>query len=161
MIGRSALPGRAFAALTDDREVAEARSEPRRLAHGPPHAVELLGRHGPLRPAALADEVLPLPAGPHVPPGAVPEVDVLHQPEALERLEVAVDRGEIGGRQCADALRDLLGAERHIGRIQRLEHDAPRCRQAQAAGAQDGDGLVQCLGLDALAPVRGGHLLRG
>ena len=138
--------------------MAEARVEAGRLAHGPAHAVELLRRDGALDAAALADEVLALAAGAHVAPGAVAEVHVLHEAEALERLEVAVDRGEVGGRQLPDALGDLLGAERHVGGVERLEHHAPRARQAQAACAQGRHGLVQRVGLDARTRVGGGHL---
>ena len=147
----------AVAAEADDGEVAEARAEPGRLLHGVAHAVEALRRHGVLRAAALADEVLALPPGAYVAPGAVPEVDVLHEAQPLERLEVAVDRGQVRDRQLADTLGDLLGAERGIGRIQRLEHHAPGSREPQAAGAQRGHCLGQRLRLDARAGMGGGH----
>ena len=145
-------------AQPDDREVAEAGIEARRLAHRPPHAVQLLRCDRALCAAALADEVLPLAPGAHVAAGAVPEVDVLHEPEALERLEIAVDRGEVRGRQLADAVGDLLGAERGVGRVQRLEHHPARTRQPEAARAQGRDRLLQRLGLDARTRVRGRHL---
>ena len=82
---------------------------------------------------------------------------MLHEAEALERLEVAVDRGEVRGRQLADALGDLLGAERRVGRVERLEHHPARTRQPQAARAQRRDRLGQRLGLDARTRMRGCH----
>ena len=124
-------------------------------------AVELLGRHRVIRAAALAHEVLALAPRAHVAAGAVAEVHVLDEPEPLERLEVAVDRREIGGRQLAEALRDLLGAERLVGRVEGLEHDPARHRDAQAARAQRRDCLGQRLGLHARTRMRGGHRARG
>ena len=154
----SGLLRRAAAAESDDREVAEARFEAGRLAHGSAHAVELLRRHRALHAAALAHEVLAFAAGTHVAPGAVTQVDVLHEAEALERLEVAIDGGEVGGRELPEALGDLLGAERHVGGIQRLQHHAPRHREAQSTRAQGRHGLVHSAGFDARTRVGGGHL---
>ena len=113
---------RAVAAQADDREVAEARAEAGRLAHGLAHAVELLRRHRALGAAALAHEVLALAPRAHVAARRRGRGARAAEAEPLERLEVAVDRGEIGGRQLAEALGDLLGAERRVGRVERLEH---------------------------------------
>jgi hypothetical protein len=78
----------------------------------------------------LAIEVFALPAPDElIAPGAVAEVDVPSEPVALERLEVAVDRGEVESQ----ALRELLGRHGAVRREERLEDQPPRRRKPQAA----------------------------
>ena len=119
------------------------------------------GAHGAVRPAALAHEVLALASGAHVAPGAVTEVDVLHEAEPLERLEVAIDGGEIGGRDLPKPSAICSALSGVVGRVERLEHHAARAREAQSAGAQRRDRLGQRLGLDARTRVGGRHRLQG
>src|SRR5438067_11247515 len=64
---------------------------------------------------------------------------VLHHPEALEGLEVAVHGREVGARYAAaEAAGDFLGAHRPLCGEERLEHEAPRGRQPQATAPDGG-----------------------
>ena len=56
------------------------------------------------------------------------------QAELLERLEVAVDRAEVG-RQPPVEPAAILRAERAVGAVERLEHEAPGGGDAQPARA--------------------------
>jgi hypothetical protein len=150
----------AVRAEAHDREVAEARPESRRGLDCPAHAVQVLRRYGAVRSAALAHEVLALPPRQHIAPCPVPEMDVLNEAEALQRLEIAVHGSEIRGRRISSAFRDLLGTERRVGRVQRLEHHAARPRETQAASAQRRDRLRQRSGLEARPRMSGCHRLK-
>ena len=89
-----------------------------------------------LDPAAgLAGEVLAVAAAlEHVAAGAVAGVEVAHEPEAAERLEVAVDRRDVRLRDpSSEPVRDLLRRDRLRRGQQRLEHEPARERQPQAA----------------------------
>jgi len=97
---------------SDDREVREAGIEAElrfdQLADG----VEVLDGHRRHGRALLAVEVLArLASGEDVEPGAVGEMDVANDAEALEQLEVAIDRGRVD-RELA---RELVRGHRPVG----------------------------------------------
>ena len=117
----------------------------------------MLRHHCVVRAAALADEVLALAACTDVAAGAMAEMDVLDEADPLERLEVAIDRGQVGHGQGAPAFRDLLGAERRVRRVERLEHHTPRAGEPQPARAQRRHRLRECLGLHPGPRVSSGH----
>ena len=131
----SRAPARAARAQADDREVREARLESRQLAHGLAHAVERRRVDGLDRAARLAREVLAVGAAlEHVAARAVAGVEVAHEPEPAERLEVAVDRGDVRLRRCARRARRRSPRRRSA----RAPPAAPRARagargQPQAA----------------------------
>ena len=65
------------------------------------------------------------------------DVQVLHEPGGRERLEVAVQRGEVrAGQAAAETAGELVGARGRIGGEQGLEHEPPGGGDAQASGAQ-------------------------
>src|SRR3954453_15303379 len=119
------LPGPARA-QSDDREVREARLEARQLADLVADPVELRRVDGLQRAARLAGDVLALAVAlQHVAPGAVAGVEVAHEPELAERLEVAVDRRDVRLRHPpAEAVGDLLRRDR----LARAPSAAPRAR---------------------------------
>ena len=113
----------------------EARFEPGRRADRLPCGVQLVGVHGRDVLAALAHEELAGPSRGRVAARPVAEMDVADDAQLLERLEVPVDRGEIGTRQpAAEPVGDLLGRDRGRRRVQRLEHQPAGRGQAQALG---------------------------
>ena len=112
------------------------------VEHRRAHVVELGGRDGADGAARLADHELALAAGRVVEARAVAEVDVAHEPDVLEHLEVAIGRGDVA------VAGELLGAQRPVGGEERLEQLAARGRDAQAAVAQGGCGGGGSLRLD-------------
>jgi hypothetical protein len=102
------LPGIALDAQPGEGEVGEADV----VAHGVEEDVaDHFGRVGgqPRDGAtALADHELARPAGGLIQPGAVAEVEVADEAEALEDLEVAVGGGDIA------LAREALGAQRAV-----------------------------------------------
>ena len=62
------------------------------------------------------------------------EMDVAHEADVLEHLEVAVGRGDVA------VAGELLRAQRPVGGEERLEQLAARARDPQAARAQGGCG---------------------
>jgi hypothetical protein len=79
-------------------------------------------------------------------------VEVAHEAEGAERLEVAVDRRDVRlGHPAAEAVGDVLGRDRLPCREQRLEHEPPRRGQAQAAATHRLDRLVEVADHDRLA----------
>jgi hypothetical protein len=73
----------------------------------------------------------------------VAEVHVAHEADLLERVEVAVYGREVQAREpAAEAGGDLLRGDRALGRVQRLDHEAARGRDAQAAPTQRALGNV-------------------
>ena len=88
--------------------------------------------------AGVAHEVLALPGvGRRVETRAVAEMAVTHQSDLLQGLEVAIDRGQIrAGQTSREAVGDLLSRDRRVGRVQRLEHEAPGRGDPQALRAQ-------------------------
>src|SRR5215217_7536675 len=142
LLGRGGGPGGARGAEPGERRVVEAWLE---------------ADHG-ARAAALAGGELVLARGGGVPAGAVAEVRVAHQPERLERLEVAVHRREVGRRHEAAGTRgDLLGAERPAGGEQGGKDGPARGAQAQAAAAQRARGGSGGRRLDRRGEVRNGQ----
>ena len=116
----SARAGGASFAESDDREVREACLEAELLFDQVADRVEVLDRHRGEGGAALAVEVLGLPAsGEYVEACSVCEVDVTDDAEALEDLEVSVDRGDVD-REFA---RELLRGDWAVGGEQCLEHE--------------------------------------
>ena len=90
-----------------------------------------------------AVDVFPRPAdGECVEPGAVTEVDVVHQPVALEDLEIPID----GRHDEVQGERDLLGRERSGGSKKRIQHALAGGGQAQSACAQHLDCVVNVFG---------------
>src|SRR5262245_60635874 len=94
----------------DEREVREPGAVAQLALDQGADGVEPAGRHGLERAALLAgDEVEVAGRGQRVETRAVPDVEVADEADLLERVEVAVDRGEVGGRQPAlEAGRDLV-----------------------------------------------------
>src|SRR5450759_624999 len=90
--------GDAFGTEPDEREMGEAGLEAELLAHLGANRVELLACDRADGVAGLADEVLVLGSGERVEARPVAEVDVSDEPDLLQRLQVAIDRGEIGAR---------------------------------------------------------------
>src|SRR5687768_11352418 len=129
-------------AAPDDREVDETGLVARGRGDDRLDAEYRLGVERLQRAAALAGGVAVLVAGgERVAAGAVPGVDVAHEPGPLERLEVPVDRAEVRrGQPPAQAAGDLLGADRAVGGEQRLDDGAPRGGDPEAAGAQGRQG---------------------
>ena len=140
--GRRSTPGRC-------RRSGSARTvpDPQLLLDQRSHTVQPGRLDGREHAAHLAGDELAVAAGrERVAAGAVPEVEVADEADRLERLEVAVDRGEIRRRQPAlEAGGDLLGGQRPVGREQRLEHEPAGGRDAQAAGPEQLDGRVDGL----------------
>src|SRR5215208_1654541 len=102
--------GGAVGADADDREVREVAREPGRAQHSGADLVEAAAVDGDVQAAALARGVaVARAARERVEAGAMPDVDVAHQPDALERVEVAVDAGHV------ELAAELLGAERMRG----------------------------------------------
>ena len=122
-----------------------------RVEHGRAHAVEGRRRQRRHVAAALAQDELARAAGGLVEPGAVAEVHVAHEAEALEDLEVAIGRGDVA------VAGELLGAQRPVGVEQRLQQQAARGRQAQAVGADGGEGGRGGRRLHRRGEVRDGH----
>ena len=89
------------------------------------------------RAAALAGHE-PAVAGDHprVEPGTVAEVDVAHEPELLEHVQVAVHGRDV---EPAEPLGEHLGARGGGRVVERLQHQATGGRDAQAAGPQGAD----------------------
>ena len=73
----------------------EMRLEPGRSPDRLARATELTGAHGRDALAALAHEKIARPSCGRVAARSVSEVDVPDDADLLERLEVAVDRGEV------------------------------------------------------------------
>lgn len=89
----------------------------------------------------------------HVAPGAVAGVEVAHEADLAELLEVAIDGRDIGlSPVAAKPVGDLLRRDRLGRRQERLEHEAPRGRQAQPAGADGSECSLQ-IGDDHRAAV--------
>src|SRR5450755_2775771 len=127
---RRSRPGglRTGLAEADDGEMREAGHVAEPPAYRPPHLVELVGRDRGEGGTSLTGQVLLLAlGGDRVEARAVTEMDVADDAQALERLEVAVHRGDVRGRNPAShAVGDLLGREWAVGGEQRREDDAPR-----------------------------------
>src|SRR5829696_3873279 len=158
LLGRGGGPGGARGAEPGERRVVEAWLEADRGAHGGADGLDGLGGQHGARAAALAGGELVLARGGGVPAGAVAEVRVAHQPERLERLEVAVHRREVGRRHEAAGTRgDLLGAERPAGGEQGGKDGPARGAQAQAAAAQRARGGSGGRRLDRRGEVRNGQ----
>src|ERR1019366_1533557 len=140
---RAALAGvplRTGRAGADDREVREAGFESEAVSDLRSDWVELLGRERLDGSAALAEQVLALAdAEQGVEAGAMAEMNVAHEPLALQRLQVAVDRGHVEPAPK----RDLLGRDGPFGGEQRLQHQPPGSGQAKPALAEDGHSLVE------------------
>ena len=123
----------AAGAQPDDREVREARFEARQLADLLADAVERGRLDGLQRAARLAGEVLAIAeALEHVAPGSVAGVEVAHEAELAERLEVAVDRGDVRLRSSSLRARRRCPPRRSV----RVPRAAPRARDgAPRSGA--------------------------
>ena len=121
--------------------------------------IERLGVERLQHAAALARRVAVLVAGDErVAPGAVPGVDVAHEPGALQRLEVPVDGAEVGGRQPpAEAAGDLLGADGAVGGEQRLHDGAPRGGDPEARGRAGTPGQRELRRPERPRVMRNGH----
>src|SRR5207245_2120273 len=95
------------------------------------------------RVTLLAHEIVPVRTDTLVASGAVAEVDVAHEPKALEGLQVAIDRSEIrAGQPAVEPARDLLRLDWALGGVDRLEHEAAGRRESQAVSADRGPGGV-------------------
>jgi hypothetical protein len=69
-------------------------------------------------------------------------MEVAHEAHLLQRLEVAVDRGQVYRRVAADPGRELLGRDRAVGPEQFLEHDAPGGRDPHTTLSERNCGLA-------------------
>ena len=161
--GRSAL-ARALLARSAGRarRSGSARSAPRSPTARAPASRDAVQRRridGLQRAAGLAGEVLAVAeADEDVAPGAVAGMEVADEAELAERLEVAVDRGDVRLRHAAaEAVGDVLGRDRLARREQRLEHEPSRGGQAQAAAPHDLDRLIEVGDDHGLAVRRDGH----
>src|SRR5450830_1710835 len=111
--------GQAAGTEPDERKVGEASLIAELLAHLDANRIELLARDRANGMARLADQVLVLGRGQRIEARPVAEMNVADEPNLLQRLEVAINGGQIGARQASlQSLRDALGRERalEIGR---------------------------------------------
>ena len=114
------------------REIAEQLFDP------VPNRIELVRSEGADRAAALARDELPLAAADQrLEAGPMSEVDMAREPVLLERLEIAVDRGELK----AQAAPDVLGRYRTVGREQGLQHQPTGGGQSESSRAKRLDGI--------------------
>src|SRR5664280_2742 len=151
--------GAAVGAKPDKRKVAEASLVSKLLAHLSANRVELFACDRPDGVAGLADEVLVLGGGERIQARTVAEVDVANQPDLLQGLEVAIDRGQIGARQTPfQALGDALGRKRTVGAVEGFEHEPTRGGCPQPALAQSFDRFLDAGGGEGRAAVSGRHL---
>ena len=88
-----------------------------------------------------------------VAPRAVPGVDVADEPERLERVEVAVHGGDVA------VAGELVGGERRVGGVERLEDAPAGAGDAHAPGAERAERGVQAGGGDGGREVGDGHAL--
>jgi hypothetical protein len=71
----------------------------------------------------------------------VRDVQVLDDARRGERVEVAVERGEVAaGEPAVEAAGEPVGADGAVGGEQRLEHEPPGGGDAVAVGAQHAEG---------------------
>src|SRR6185312_9961655 len=100
--GSAGRPGaRARGAQACEREVVEERLKADGVADRAADRRRGVARQDGARAAALARGEVVLAPGRRVAARAVPEMHVADEAERLERLEVAVDRREVGGRHGA------------------------------------------------------------
>src|SRR4051794_34653097 len=145
-------------AAADDREVGERVVEAGGVEHGGADALQRIALERDVPVAGVAQRQGAVPAAEDVAPWPVAEVDVLDEAEALEGLEVAVDRRQVRwGQLPVEAGGDGVGGHRRIGGVERFEHEAPGGRYAQAAGAQGADGSTRCRGRERSRERRDGH----
>jgi hypothetical protein len=121
--------------------VAEARAPARLTLDCRASAVEGIRINRLRTVTALAHEVLTRArAGERVHARTVTQMKMAQQPKCLKGLEVAVDRGEVRTRNATvESAGDLLGRERLIGPVERLEHQAPGGRNPQSTGPERGN----------------------
>ena len=130
-----------------DREVGEPGLMAEALADQVADLVEIAGLHRRVPAADVADQVLArAQADACVEAGSMPEVDVADEADALQRLEVAVDRGRV--RAALQPLHELLGRDRLRGLEQGLQHDPARGGGSQAAVPDRSQGGIEIGGLD-------------
>lgn len=123
----------------EDREVAEPSLVPEPVPQQVPDGLQLRWVDTPDPIAALTGQVFAFAATDQpVQPRAMPDVDVAHHAELLERGQVPVHRGDVRASDApARALSDVLGRHRPVGREQRVEDQPPGSRQPVAPFAQD------------------------
>ncbi len=137
----------------------EASLEAEAIEHLRADPVKLRLGNGANGVAGLADQVLVLRSGERVQARPVAEMNVADEPYFLQRLEVAIDRGQIGARQPPfQSLGDTLGRKRPLGTIERLEHEPARGRDSQPALAQSLDGGLDIGGAKRRTAVSGRQL---
>ena len=119
--------------------------------------VEALRVERPDLAAGAARDVL-LVAGEGVHPGAVAGVEMADEAEPLERVEVAIDRGEVGRWEpAAESGRDVLGGDRPVRGEQRLEHQAARSGNPMPVVAEPIGGLVDAARRHRRGTMGDGH----
>jgi hypothetical protein len=132
------LLSRAIGTGPGDGEVRKARLVAELLPDALANRVQLLGENRPNRAAELAVQILPLAVAVKcVEASAVAEVDMVHEPVALEGLKVAMYRGQVE----ASLTGDVSGRHGTAGREQRLQSESPRGRDPEPSIAQRGDRL--------------------
>src|SRR6516164_3387413 len=136
-VGSAVLAGAGLAPPLH-REVAGLDLEPRRGADTTGDVLEERVRRVERGPARRAEEVRVGVLDQLIGRGAVPQVRVADDPEALELLEVAVDGREVRARvRCPDPVHELLGREVPGALEQGLDERTPRCGDPTAAAPDE------------------------
>src|SRR5262245_41546644 len=153
----------AAAAEADDREVGEARLDREPPLEDLANGIELGCGDGGHPPAPLAERVLVLLSTDElVEPRPVAEVDVADEPDPLQRLEVAVHGGEVGGRKrSVEPGSELLGADGPVDGEQRLEDEPAGTRQPQPVRPHHGERIGDVTSDVLMALGCDGHLEAG
>jgi 4-amino-4-deoxychorismate lyase len=133
-LGSARQRGDAILAPAEDREVGAVEDESLLALQAQGQGVGQVLRSVDHAAAGVADHVHVVVVGRPERRGAVAQMGMAHQPDLLEQLEGAIDRGEVDiGHGRTDLLRRRM-PESADG----LEHLVPLRRHAQAAGPQPG-----------------------